>query len=182
MMLEFSDDPACEALDRQYMLGPSLLVAPVLSADGDVSFYLPEGQWTHLLTGEVVAGGGWRKERHGFASLPLYARANSLVAWGGHDDRPDYDFADGAVFAAYALDARAEASAAIVDAAGGEVFRLTIRRDGAAIDVTPSAADRDWALRLPAGLRAARAAGAALASENGAAVVRAKGPIRIELG
>ena len=29
MMLEFPDDPACAHLDRQYMLGPDLLVAPV---------------------------------------------------------------------------------------------------------------------------------------------------------
>ena len=63
MVLEFPDDPACETLDRQYMLGPSLLVAPVFSEDGQVSFYLPEGRWTHLLTGEVVDGGRWRKEK-----------------------------------------------------------------------------------------------------------------------
>ena len=41
MMLEFPDDPACRYLDRQYMLGPDLLVAPVLSADGVVDYYLP---------------------------------------------------------------------------------------------------------------------------------------------
>ncbi|WP_391595509.1 TIM-barrel domain-containing protein [Yersinia aldovae] len=29
MMLEFPDDPACDYLDRQYMLGDDLLVAPV---------------------------------------------------------------------------------------------------------------------------------------------------------
>jgi hypothetical protein len=32
---------------------------------------------------------------------------------GGRNDRPDYDFADGAVFAAYALDERAETSASM---------------------------------------------------------------------
>ncbi|MFK9882575.1 TIM-barrel domain-containing protein, partial [Klebsiella pneumoniae] len=31
MMLEFPDDPACDYLDRQYMLGDSVLVAPVFS-------------------------------------------------------------------------------------------------------------------------------------------------------
>src|SRR5690606_30447311 len=51
MLLEFPDDPACEYLDRQYMLGESLLVAPVFREDGQVSFYLPAGTWTHLLTG-----------------------------------------------------------------------------------------------------------------------------------
>ena len=34
-VLEFPDEPACETLDRQYMLGPSLLVAPVFSEEGE---------------------------------------------------------------------------------------------------------------------------------------------------
>jgi alpha-D-xyloside xylohydrolase len=180
MALEFPDDPACEALDRQYMLGPSLLVAPVFSQEGDVAFYLPEGRWTHLLTGATVEGGGWRRERHGFESLPLYARANALIAWGGRDDRPDYDYVDGATFAASALDERAEASAAIVKATGAEVFRLTVRRDGGAIEATPSDGERTWKLRLPSGMRVV-ADGAALTTEHGGQVVTAKGAIRIEL-
>ena len=151
MFLEFPDDPACEALDRQYMLGPSLLVAPVFSEDGEVSFYLPEGRWTHLQTGEVVEGGRWRKEKHGFLSLPIYARQNSLIAWGRRDDRPDYDFADGAVFVAYELDDHAEASASIVSASGDEVLRLALRRDGARVEAIVGPSDKTWTLRLPTG-------------------------------
>jgi alpha-D-xyloside xylohydrolase len=95
MQLEFPDDPAVAYLDRQYMLGPDLLVAPVLSASGDVEFYLPAGTWTSLLTGEQVAGGGWRRERHGFDSLPLYVRPGAVLPWGAREDRPDYDYLDG---------------------------------------------------------------------------------------
>jgi len=180
MVLEFPDDPACETLDRQYMLGPSLLVAPVFSEDGQASFYLPEGRWTHLLTGEVVDGGRWRKEKHGFQSLPLYARPNSLIAWGRRDDRPDYDFADGAVFAAYALEERAEASASIIAASGSEMLRLSIRRDGAVIDAIANVPDRIWSLRLPAGMRVTRTEGDTLAIEEGAHFeVTARGSIRI---
>ena len=43
MLLEFPDDPACAYLDRQYMLGDDLLVAPVFSPDGAVEYYLPDG-------------------------------------------------------------------------------------------------------------------------------------------
>jgi len=74
MFLEFPNDPACAYLDCQYMLGPDLLVAPVFSEDGKVSYYLPEGEWTSLLTGEKVKGAGWKTERHGFLSLPLLVR------------------------------------------------------------------------------------------------------------
>ncbi|CAN7169351.1 alpha-xylosidase [Microbacterium sp. LjRoot45] len=95
LVLEFPDDPAVAYLDRQYMLGPSLLVAPVFSAEGDVEFYLPAGAWTSLLTGETVEGGRWLRERHGFDSLPLYVRPGAVLPWGARVDRPDYDYTDG---------------------------------------------------------------------------------------
>ncbi|MCP9978422.1 alpha-xylosidase [Actinomadura madurae] len=41
MVVEFPDDPGCTHLERQYMLGEDLLVAPVFSSDGDVSYYVP---------------------------------------------------------------------------------------------------------------------------------------------
>ncbi|MEV7609765.1 alpha-xylosidase [Microbacterium sp. NPDC089320] len=95
MQLEFPDDPAVAYLDRQYMLGPDLLVAPVFSVDGTVEFYLPDGEWTSLLTGERVSGGGWRRETHAFDSLPLYVRPGTALPWGARTDRPDYDYHDG---------------------------------------------------------------------------------------
>lgn len=95
MLLEFPDDPAVLHLDRQYMLGADILVAPVFSADGEVDFYLPEGEWTSLLTGETVEGGRWRRETHGFDSLPLYVRPGAVIPWGARSDRPDYDYLEG---------------------------------------------------------------------------------------
>ena len=95
MLLEFPDDPAVRHLDRQYMLGGDILVAPVFSAEGEVEFYLPAGEWTSLLTGETVTGGGWRRETHGFDSLPLYVRPGAVIPWGARNDRPDYDYLDG---------------------------------------------------------------------------------------
>ncbi len=58
MILEFPDDPTCRYLDTQYMLGPALLVAPIFSPAGEVSYYLPEGEWRNLLTGEDRPGTG----------------------------------------------------------------------------------------------------------------------------
>ena len=95
LQLEFPDDPAVAYLDRQYMLGADILVAPVFSATGDVEFYLPAGTWTNLLTGEEVTGGAWRRERHGFTSLPIYVRPGAVIPWGARSDRPDYDYLDG---------------------------------------------------------------------------------------
>jgi len=154
----------------------------VFSEEGEVSFYLPDGQWTHVLTGEIVDGGRWRTETHDFSSLPLYARPNSLVAWGSRDDRPDYDFADGAVLAAYSLEDGAEATASIPNAVGEEAFRLTVRRDGAAIHVIASSAETAWALRLPKGLGASGTQSATLSVEAGEIVtVRGRGSVTIGL-
>ncbi|MBN2444114.1 MAG: alpha-xylosidase [Spirochaetales bacterium] len=82
MLMEFPDDPGVDYLDRQYMLGPSLLVAPVFTTGGEVTFYLPKGTWTNFLTGRKVQGGQWISETHDFFSLPLYVRENSIIPTG----------------------------------------------------------------------------------------------------
>ena len=79
MMMEFPEDPTCLYLDRQYMLGESILVAPIFNSDGIADFYLPEGKWTSIITGESVVGGSWRSEKHGYTSLPLFIRESTLT-------------------------------------------------------------------------------------------------------
>jgi alpha-D-xyloside xylohydrolase len=95
MLLEFPDDPAVPYLDRQYLLGRDLLVAPVFSENGEVEFYLPAGTWTNWFTGERVEGGVWRRETHGMLTLPLYVRQGAVIPLGARTDRPDYDYLDG---------------------------------------------------------------------------------------
>jgi alpha-D-xyloside xylohydrolase len=93
MFLEFPDDPTAWTLDRQYMLGDSLLVAPVFSESGDVIFYLPEGRWTNWFTGEVKSGPRWVRETHSFLTLPLYVREGSIIALGKvGEKRVVYDY------------------------------------------------------------------------------------------
>ena len=129
MMLEFPDDPGCDTLDRQYMLGESLLVAPVFSKAGHVDFYAPEGEWTNILDEHVVKGGGWRKEIHDFMSLPLMVREGSIIAMGAHDDKPDYDYADGVELHVYKLGEGRSATCKLYDLKGqlAATFTVTIR-------------------------------------------------------
>ncbi len=89
MLLEFPEDRTCHNLDQQYMLGPSLLVAPVFNAEGHVQFYLPAGKWTNFFTQQVVEGERWVTEQHGFDSLPLYVREGAEIKT-GRDDTFDY--------------------------------------------------------------------------------------------
>jgi len=72
MVLEFPEDRNCRYLDRQYMLGAELLVAPIFNPDGKASYYLPEGEWKHLLDGRILNGGRWVEERYDYMSLPLF--------------------------------------------------------------------------------------------------------------
>jgi alpha-glucosidase (family GH31 glycosyl hydrolase) len=57
-MLEFPDDPLARGLSDQFMLGPDLLVAPVVEEGAtERELYLPEGTWYHVLSGEAYVGG-----------------------------------------------------------------------------------------------------------------------------
>jgi alpha-D-xyloside xylohydrolase len=144
MVLEFPDDPACAHLERQYMLGPDLLVAPVFSDDGDVSYYVPEGTWTHFLTGEKVTGPRWVHERHGFLSAPVLVRPGAVIAVGAVDDRPDYAYEDGVTLRAYELANGAE----VTVRAGTATF--TVVRDEDALRTTPGegVAPGSWSAEL----------------------------------
>lgn len=133
MLLEFPDDPTCATLDRQYMLGHSLLVAPVFSEDDEVEFYLPAGRWMHLLTGEVREGGGWFKEKHGFLSLPLYVRPGTLLAFGANDQRPDYAYHEGLTLRLYTLEDGQEAVCEVPRMDGTLALRITAKRTGGSV-------------------------------------------------
>lgn len=130
MMLEFNDDPACDYLDRQYMLGDSLLVAPIFREDGMVSYYLPKGTWTNFLTGEKIEGGTWRHEKHDYMSIPLMVRPNSIIAAGREDRRPDYDYADGVTLHVFELQDGSNASATVYNTDGKPELTVSARRSG----------------------------------------------------
>ena len=148
MLLEFPDDPASDTLDRQYMLGDSLLVAPVLSFDGQVDYYLPQGRWAHLLTGEILEGGRWRREQHGYLSLPLLVRPNTILIMGDNDQRPDYDYADGFTLHVVQLADNSVAQAVIPAADGAAAVTFVVRRVGDEIVVTWQGAPKHWRLLL----------------------------------
>ncbi|EOL9014238.1 alpha-xylosidase [Cronobacter malonaticus] len=148
MMLEFPDDPACDYLDRQYMLGDSVLVAPVFSEAGDVAFYLPPGRWTHLWHNDELDGGGWHKQRHDFLSLPVYVRDNTLLALGNNEQKPDYAWHEGTAFQLFNLADGAEARCEVPAANGETVFTLCAKREGKRITVEGRGNATGWTLCL----------------------------------
>jgi alpha-D-xyloside xylohydrolase len=149
MVLEHPHDPACATLDRQYQLGEALLVAPVFNDGGEVDFYLPQGRWTHLLSGEVKEGSRWYRETHDFMSLPLYVAPNTVLPWGGETERPDYDYANGVTLRVFALDDGASAAFAVASPDGRIAARGSVRREGSNYSATiTEGALRDWCLEV----------------------------------
>ncbi|MDO4739809.1 MAG: alpha-xylosidase [Eubacteriales bacterium] len=133
MALEFPGDRAAEDCDRQYMLGDGLLVAPVLFADGTGEYYLPEGKWIHLLSGEERAGGKWNREQYDFFSLPLFARENTLIPLGKCEEQADYDYEQDVVMRLYSLTDKAERT--VYDRGGKPAFRVTAQREGDKVSI-----------------------------------------------
>jgi alpha-D-xyloside xylohydrolase len=144
MVLEFPDDPACSYLDRQYLLGDSLLVAPVFSADGDTRYYLPDGRWTDLLTGRALEGGRWITERHEFASVPLFVRPSSVIALGARTDRPDYDYAADVTLLLTAIADGADIVTTVPDTAGEVAAAFRTTRTGATVRVERTQGSAPW--------------------------------------
>lgn len=126
MVLEFpGDDPVdipCVELDRQYMLGERLLVAPVFTKDGGVDYFLPHGCWTGFLDNRVVEGGRWVHEQHDFMSLPLMARENSIIAVGADDQNVEYDYGKDLTLHVFCL--KDEAAAEIKDMRGEKLLNV----------------------------------------------------------
>lgn len=138
MVLEFPEDRACRYLDLQYMLGDSLLVAPVFRPDGEVEYYMPEGRWVHLLSGKTEQGGCWKKETYDYMSLPLFVRENHIIVTGNRDDVPDYDYTDEFTILVPEFEDGAEYRCLLPTVEGENAAVITAKREGSEITVDVS--------------------------------------------
>ena len=134
MLLEFPQDIPCQDLDRQYMLGERLLVAPVFTKEGDVDYYLPAGTWTNLLDNRVVEGGRWLHEVHDFMSLPLMVRENTLLPIGADDQNVEYDYGKDLTLHLFAL--KDQARADVVDMYGNPMLTACAKNEGGSVTLT----------------------------------------------
>ena len=110
-------------------------------------YYLPAGKWTDFFTGEVKEGGRWIQEKHGYLSVPLLVKENSIVALGAHDDKPDYDYGDGVELRVYELKDGVAASTVVYGMDESEEVKVTAVRNGNTITVDV-ASDKAYSVRL----------------------------------
>lgn len=104
MALSHTNDPVVANLDRQYMLGENLLIAPIFNERGIAEFYLSEGKWTNILTGKVYDGKTWYLETHDYMTLPLLAKENSIIVFGPEKVHAAYDFTEKPIIHLYGFD------------------------------------------------------------------------------
>ena len=95
MFLEFPSDPGVWHLDQQYMLGDSLLVAPVFSDEGSVTYYLPKGKWYSILDQKMRSGPGYVTEEFDFFGLPVLLKPGGAIVMGKGGEKVEYDWAEG---------------------------------------------------------------------------------------
>ncbi len=148
MFMEFPEDRACEVLDRQYMLGDSLLVAPVFKESGDVEYYLPDGKWVNVLSEKVVEGGSWKKETFDYFGLPVLVRENSIIAVGSCDSRTDYEFGDGVEFWLSVFEDGGICETSVTDLSGKVVMNIKAVREADVIRLSVEGGNGNWSYKV----------------------------------
>ncbi len=135
MAFSFPEDPACRYLDMQYMLGDSLLVAPIFNEEGISDFYLPEGTWKNLLDGEILTGGKWYRRTYDYFHLGVFVRGNTLLAIGGNTQVPDYDYTQDLTLHYYLPADDLECRAEVTDLAGKVILTATATHREGKVDL-----------------------------------------------
>lgn len=83
MAQAYPADADAHAWDTQYLLGPALLVAPVMRSGGATEVYLPKGDaWWDLNTGWRYEGGTRWTVRPGLDTLPVFGREGHMLCLG----------------------------------------------------------------------------------------------------
>ena len=79
LFVDFPDDPVCAAVEDQFLLGPDILVAPVLLEGArERKVYLPAGtEWTDAKKGTPLPGGQWLTVDAPLDSVPVFLKKGS---------------------------------------------------------------------------------------------------------
>ncbi len=156
MVMDFGNDPACLTLDRQYMFGDNLLVAPIFNEEGVAEYYVPQGRWTDIQSGKIFEGGKWYRTTHDYFSLPLLAKPNSIIAYGNFEKSFSYDYAENAELVIYALEDGKSAKTTIYDTDGNEVLNVVATRSGDVIYVKSHGKTENFMVKSSDGLEIVR--------------------------
>ena len=149
MVIDFADDRTCRTVDTQYMLGDSLLVAPIFNDESKAEFYLPDcGNWTDIITGEVYPGGKWIRKTCSYFEMPLLAKPGSIVVFGSFERDFEYDYLEGANAVIYQLEDHASAEAKVYDTEANPVCEIKATREGGRVTVNYTKTDKTFTVTV----------------------------------
>ena len=99
-------------------------------------------------TNEVKEGNSYYHETHGFMSMPVYVRENTLLAQGAVDNKPEYEYNVGTKFLLCQLQDGAECEAKVTDLKGNVVYTLKASRCGKTIAFVGEGDARDISVTI----------------------------------
>lgn len=79
LVMDYPDDPHTYDIDDAYMMGESMLVAPMLTGHSERSVYLPAGTWRCFWTGAAYAGGQIYTIAPGLERIPVFVKDGTLL-------------------------------------------------------------------------------------------------------
>ena len=82
LLMEFPDDPQTANRSDQWMMGGSLMVAPILQPGGKRSVYLPAGRWYAFGSNLPLKGKRTLEVTAALDEIPVYVRAGSILPLG----------------------------------------------------------------------------------------------------
>jgi len=94
LVADYPSDAETFAIDNEYLMGQSMLVAPIFAGEKTRSVYLPEGRWHCFWTGKTYEGRARHEIEPPLDQIPVFVRDGSLVPMA----KPMEYIPDGAVF------------------------------------------------------------------------------------
>ncbi len=148
MVIDFTDDPACLTLDRQYLLGDDLLCAPVLNDENLAEFYVPAGRWTDIITGRVYEGEKWYRTTCSYFEMPVLARPASILVYGNFVRDFEYDYLGEAEAVLYELADGQSARTAVYSKEAELLAEIRAERSGNRIAISYTKTDRSFTVKV----------------------------------
>ena len=79
LVMDWPNDAECHKIDDQFLVGPSLLAAPLFAGQTGRSVYLPPGGWHDFWSGAPLTGGKRIDVSQPIDRIPLFVRSNTLL-------------------------------------------------------------------------------------------------------
>ncbi len=92
LVYEFQDDAATYTEDTQFMVGPFMMIAPILEKGAQSrDVYFPDGVWFDYWTGKPISGPGTFSIEAQLEKEPIYVREGAIIPVGNNIESTNQD-------------------------------------------------------------------------------------------